>query len=799
MTVDAWLKRLESSGTWDPDWYRRSNPDCDRSGLPPGEHFLRVGMVLQRSPAADLAPPQIRAAATSLGLLDPPPAPCHPTLQPAPQETGRASGSLPRTGVFEREGQLPWLEARQTLLVCSHAAGNALFGGERSFLDVLDGLLANRYNLVVTVPAIGSADYLQALVERCSRLACFPYPWWRQDRPLDEVAVRRFEDLIERCGAVAVHANTIVLREPLVAARRRGVAAVIHAREIVSGDEVLAQTIGAAPASIVAEVLSLADRVVANSAATAACFGNAEHIEVVPNPVDLADLDLAAAPVGPVVRFALISSNLEKKGVYQLVELARLLEHLDDARFVLVGPPSEATRDILHGRLDRSLPANLEFRDYARSPREALGGVDVVLNLSSCQESFGRTLLEAMAASKPVIAYDHGALGELVEHGRTGFLEPPGDVTRVAWRVEQLCKDRSLLASMGSAGRDRAQRSYSLHAFARRLGAVYRGLVVYGPGQVSTGTLAAGERLKLVLPHSNNSQFPDPFFVGGRPRFARCSSVKFVGEDLLVATSLIGQRMYLARFDIATGRTRIEGCIVTRDSQGAVSTDLMDFDGVDRLVTSNCEHRSISLYRVTDRGIEFEKSIRLEDAQAGYCHGVKFVPGRTDLVAVACSTGGHCVFLLSIETGQTVFRHTEGEWKPKDVCFAAPGRMLVASMAEHIDTRPGCVNRSRLSLLAFEPGSDAGQVLDSVEVEDCQMDGCLHLAGRVLVANQARDQILIFELEGERLKAAGELGGFEFPHAVDVDASGRLLAVASYGDNSVTLLRLPAQEAQARA
>jgi len=54
------------------------------------------------------------------------------------------------------------------------------------------------------------------------------------------------------------------------------------------------------------------------------------------------------------------------------------------------------------------------------------------------EEPFGMAAAEAQAAGTPVIAYERGALAEVVRHGKTGFLVPPDDVVRAAERVRQV-------------------------------------------------------------------------------------------------------------------------------------------------------------------------------------------------------------------------------------------------------------------------------------------------------------------------------------------------------------------------
>jgi glycosyltransferase involved in cell wall biosynthesis len=54
------------------------------------------------------------------------------------------------------------------------------------------------------------------------------------------------------------------------------------------------------------------------------------------------------------------------------------------------------------------------------------------------EEPFGMAAAEAQATGTPVIAYNRGALAEVVRHGKTGFLVPPDDVVGAAQRVRQV-------------------------------------------------------------------------------------------------------------------------------------------------------------------------------------------------------------------------------------------------------------------------------------------------------------------------------------------------------------------------
>jgi glycosyltransferase involved in cell wall biosynthesis len=81
-----------------------------------------------------------------------------------------------------------------------------------------------------------------------------------------------------------------------------------------------------------------------------------------------------------------------------------------------------------------------------------------VLAVPSSFEAAGIAYLEAMRVGLPVIATTAGGAAELVDDGVEGFLVAPGDVGELADRLGRWVADRALVARMGAAARERAQR-----------------------------------------------------------------------------------------------------------------------------------------------------------------------------------------------------------------------------------------------------------------------------------------------------------------------------------------------------
>jgi glycosyltransferase involved in cell wall biosynthesis len=88
-------------------------------------------------------------------------------------------------------------------------------------------------------------------------------------------------------------------------------------------------------------------------------------------------------------------------------------------------------------------------------------------------EAFGMALLEAQASGVPVVAGAAGGVSEIVVHGVTGLLIPPGDAPAFARAVRSLLLDRPRRAAMAEAARCRVRAEHDISSAARRLNAVF--------------------------------------------------------------------------------------------------------------------------------------------------------------------------------------------------------------------------------------------------------------------------------------------------------------------------------------
>lgn len=368
------------------------------------------------------------------------------------------------------DGRLSKKEGRPTLLVCGHVAGHQLFGGERSFLDVVQTLSGMDVNVVTALPSANNADYIDRLRNVSFAVYALPYKQWIADRVPDEYFISSFMDIIAAENVTVLYANTIVHLEALIAAERMQRTRVVHVRELITLDHYLAERIGKPPQEIIETVFRRSDHIIANSDASYRLFHRAGRTFRVPNAVDVDELnlDLDLTP-GKPIRFGIVSSNIPTKGLSDFLEVARQCQDRGvAAQFVVVGPQNSHTKDYQRAG---AVPGNVQLLGYRESSKSAMMELDVLVSTSLFAESFGRTVAEAMACRRPVIGYEWGALPELVEHGETGFLATYRDTKGVADFVAKLASDPDRILEMGLKGRKRVESMFSYGNLRENLGA----------------------------------------------------------------------------------------------------------------------------------------------------------------------------------------------------------------------------------------------------------------------------------------------------------------------------------------
>jgi glycosyltransferase involved in cell wall biosynthesis len=174
-----------------------------------------------------------------------------------------------------------------------------------------------------------------------------------------------------------------------------------------------------------------------------------------------------------------ISRLFKLKGHDDLLAAApAALRRCPRLKFLLIGDGEWRAR-LQHRTETMGLQKHFIFTELV-SPDEIpryLGIMDMLVHLSR-REGLARALPQALAASRPVIAYDCDGANEVCLRDETGFLVQPGDLDTLSNRMIQLAEDPALRERMGARGREFVRRSFSVETMVDELCTLYRRLAM---------------------------------------------------------------------------------------------------------------------------------------------------------------------------------------------------------------------------------------------------------------------------------------------------------------------------------
>jgi glycosyltransferase involved in cell wall biosynthesis len=212
----------------------------------------------------------------------------------------------------------------------------------------------------------------------------------------------------------------------------------------------------------------------------------ASHIRFVPNGIDAmpfaaADARRAGARallgIGRLAPVILTVANLRPpKGLDVLADAATRLRDTPpfrDVPFVWLVAGDGPLAASLAGDLERrGLAGRVRLLGFRSDIADLLAAADVFC-LTSRREGAPRSILEAMAAGRAVVATDVGGVSELVAAGETGVLVPRDDPGAIASALAALLTDPERSTRLGRAGRERVRAQHTLDRAAAAIAAAY--------------------------------------------------------------------------------------------------------------------------------------------------------------------------------------------------------------------------------------------------------------------------------------------------------------------------------------
>jgi L-malate glycosyltransferase len=217
------------------------------------------------------------------------------------------------------------------------------------------------------------------------------------------------------------------------------------------------------------------------------------RVQTIYNGLDLADWGRTVAPAKAAGEFLIATvGNIRRVKGHDvfLRAAAMVVSEFPGARFSIAGEVLEADYfaelQTLVGELQ--LGERIHFAGGVTNLREHLSGADVFV-LPSRSEGFSNAIVEAMAASLPVVATDVGGNAEAVTDGVSGFVVPSEAPAALAAAIVRLLVDPMLASRMGMAGKRIVAERFTTDAMMRQITGVYDRLL---GGRAAAGVPASG-------------------------------------------------------------------------------------------------------------------------------------------------------------------------------------------------------------------------------------------------------------------------------------------------------------------
>jgi glycosyltransferase involved in cell wall biosynthesis len=334
--------------------------------------------------------------------------------------------------------------------------------------------------------------------------------WWDMMSWFREygMAKKRLAMLIGRVRPHVVHLNSVTLAPYAAVPRSMKIPTVVHVRE-----SVIEGVVGFRKRWLRWHLVNHANQVIA------ICKDNLERLElpekkgvVIYNPVDFNMFDfridsasarkaLGIADSAKVVLFG-GGSVWEAKGLFEFLEAMSIIKEKEQhlicimPSFQFPSNPNERMWTIkrriawllgMFRKLDHryrfiktiGLRANILNSEFVYDIEQWVAASDVVC-VPHVQPHFSRTVMEAGAMKKPVVAFEIGGVKEVVHDGETGLMVKQGDVPALAAAVLKLLNDKVLANRLGAGGYCQAVKTFDAVKNAAKIADVYEKLNCYG-------------------------------------------------------------------------------------------------------------------------------------------------------------------------------------------------------------------------------------------------------------------------------------------------------------------------------
>lgn len=370
-------------------------------------------------------------------------------------------------------------------------SGAELYGADQILINIVTNIDRNKFCPYVVLPNDGPLR--KVLEDKRVKVDVIEYPVVRRKyfNPLGMFnycveflkSTNQLKRYIEKNDIHIIHNNTLAVFEGVYLSIAEKIPVIFHLHEMIEHPRILARImykIAIKGSSVVLGVSTALKEYVES------LTGGESKIIVLHNGIldNATKIETAISlreefgiPENAVV-FSHIGRINAIKGQKDFVDaLKKALEENDNIYGLLIGDAFSGQewriKELLEYIDEQKVSEHVKYVGYRNDMSNIYKTTDVLVLSSIQYDSFPTVVLEAMSYSKPVIAYRCGGVVEMVEDGKTGYLVEQRNISALAYRIGEIGKKEEDRFNMGTAGREKFVKEFSISTFINAIEDIY--------------------------------------------------------------------------------------------------------------------------------------------------------------------------------------------------------------------------------------------------------------------------------------------------------------------------------------
>ncbi len=265
-----------------------------------------------------------------------------------------------------------------------------------------------------------------------------------------------------------IHSNSYEVNPLAVYAKIKNIKTICHIRDVVNYKRAKKF------------LLHKTDMLITVSKYCSKLLGNInKNIKTVYNGVEPLQQKKYKKSISKKINVGIIGNCERRKRQKDFIAAALLiLNHHKNFIFHIIGCSSNSNQYAkeMYRLIPENLKKHFKFIRFKKDIMSFLQRLNILV-ITSEEEAFGRTAIEAMYLKKPVIATKTGGLQEIVIHNKTGLLFNIGDIKTLAKHIEYLSRNKKLAEKFGKAGFNRVKKMFSSQIYINNIVKIYNSLL----------------------------------------------------------------------------------------------------------------------------------------------------------------------------------------------------------------------------------------------------------------------------------------------------------------------------------